>query len=46
MHIRVSNGNMTNKKGEKEKKSSEQVYQVIVGKEIKSGIFSPSITDH
>lgn len=27
MHIRVANRNMANKKGEKEKKSSEQVYR-------------------
>lgn len=46
MHIRVANRNMANKKGEREKILSEQTYQVIVGKEIKSGIFSPSVTDH
>lgn len=32
---------MANKKEDKEKESSEQTYHVIVGQEIKNGIFSP-----
>lgn len=32
MYIKVANRNMANKKGEKEKESSEQTYQVTVGK--------------
>ena len=40
MYIRITNRNIASKKGEKEKESSEQTYQVMVSKEMKNGIFS------